>query len=273
MWLYILHYDEVLHHSQHYCGQTPNPPQRFQAHARGAGSAITQEFARRGIKFHVGMLCQCSQAKASQFERGLKNSKNLADYCAICAAAAIPPRHATTWPGSQRYDATLLPELTSEIKWTKTVARPSSMHKPAVATPIQRLQDTSGDHAVGYLTTEAIQDACDQRRIRCLTIDTEDAGYILFSKNRNGTITIQQIVIHADHRGQNYGRALVEYLAAEFPAAPLRCHVRQDLVANLFWEAIGFIPKTTKTHKTSGQTLIEYQRPCFLHHFRKDRDA
>lgn len=267
MWLYLLHYDEEIHHTQHYCGQTPNPYRRFQAHAEGAGSALTQEFARRGIRFSLGMVAQCSQAKASQFERGLKNSKNLRNYCEVCMAAE--GKFPLQWKGTTRY-ATQLMSL-DKIKWKGGTAKPCYITKGVGPSELDRLQSGHGENSVGYLNWSAIEEAIVAHRVRMLYVDNQAAGYLVHTQTRRSQVlTIQQVIVHRDFRGMNYGRALVEHLACENPASPIHCHVRNDLPANLFWESIGFVRLRTKKHKTSGSKLVEYHRPCFLHYSRKE---
>jgi GNAT superfamily N-acetyltransferase len=211
------------------------------------------------------MLAQCSQSKASQFERGLKNSKNLASYCEHCCKAngEIP----SIWKGAQRYPC---PELAS-IKWKSNVVRPCYISKATSVEELDTLQQSHGDHSVGYLNWNALQEAIDAARVRTITVDSTLAGYVInTAKRRDGTITIQQVIVHRDYRGECYGKALIEHLAVENPGSAMHCHVRSDLPANLFWEAIGFVRLRTKTHKTSGRTLVEYHRPCFLHFNRKE---
>jgi predicted GIY-YIG superfamily endonuclease/GNAT superfamily N-acetyltransferase len=263
MWIYLLHYQTALHHSQHYLGISDDPEQRIATHARGEGSSFTAEMARLGINFSVGMLAQCSVAKSRQYERTLKQSKNLHRYCDFCNAGLRP---ALQLPGTTRYD-------------------PGSIRRPLLPTrqnlrlhlrlaqggnEVLRIANECSN-AVGFITAEALRNYGEQRRLviaeDCDTAGT--VGYLAFSLSRGlDTLTIVQTAVTDQYRGMNIGRGLVDFVRHMWPRATATCKVRYDLPANLFWTRIGFHLLQTRRHTTSKNRLHTYQIEPVNHIYR-----
>ena len=80
-YLYLLHFDEPLHHAQHYLGITEDLDERLQRHFRGDGAKLTAEFARLGIGF---TLARAWSNATQEIERSIKQNRNGRLYCPIC---------------------------------------------------------------------------------------------------------------------------------------------------------------------------------------------
>lgn len=267
MFIYVLHYNHALHHSQHYAGMTDDPITRFRTHASGEGAAFTAEMARLNIPFRVGMLAQCSTAKARQFERTLKQSKNLHRYCEECCKATgkIPLQMPGTIRQPLDYARTLditprkpLPinvrELCGEA-WIKDMVQ---------------IARECGD-GLGFIPANGMADYAARGNVIGAIHDAELAGYLLYSLNRGQTeLTIIQTAVRDRFRLSNIGRTMVDFAACSWPRATLCCKVRHDLPANLFWERLGFSLLQTRRHQTSKNPLNYYQLPSLHHQYQEE---
>ena len=80
--VYILHFSRPLKHAAHYVGFTKqNVENRFQEHVNGTGARITQVCNDQGITYVVARMFK---GKGRKFERKLKNTHSVKDYCPIC---------------------------------------------------------------------------------------------------------------------------------------------------------------------------------------------
>lgn len=86
-WVYLLHYDEPLHHAQHYLGWTNDLKKRIQCHKRGDRNVcvITHEFAERNIEFTLVR----AWPGPLEFEKRLKKMKNSKMLCPTCNPTAF----------------------------------------------------------------------------------------------------------------------------------------------------------------------------------------
>ncbi len=80
--VYLLHFDEPLHHARHYLGTTKNLPFRLQQHRRGEGSPLVKAVLDAGICVHLANTWEGGHA----LERQLKNRHNSPKICPICQA-------------------------------------------------------------------------------------------------------------------------------------------------------------------------------------------
>lgn len=80
-YLYLLHFDEPLHHAQHYLGITTDLDERMLRHFNGDGAKLTAEFARLKIGF---TLARAWTNATQEIERKIKEKKNGRLYCPIC---------------------------------------------------------------------------------------------------------------------------------------------------------------------------------------------
>lgn len=104
-WCYILHFDEKLHHAQHYCGVTGNPRQRMKAHADGRGARLTEVLRDLKIGWKIGAIAHfevtgaVGEPTAWEVERSLKGNKKTRLFCSLCAGGK-----ARRIPGTQPGD-------------------------------------------------------------------------------------------------------------------------------------------------------------------------
>lgn len=92
-YVYVLHFEIPLHHSQHYIGCTTDPLRRWTEHATGQGARIVEAAMEVGIEWRVGAIGVCSVEEMRQLERKMKSYHGAANHCEICCGgepAAIP---------------------------------------------------------------------------------------------------------------------------------------------------------------------------------------
>ena len=81
--VYLLHFDRPYKHAAHYCGYTKQDIEdRLEEHANGTGARLTQVIRAAGIGFQ---LARVWRGQGRKFERRLKNTKSVRDYCPLCA--------------------------------------------------------------------------------------------------------------------------------------------------------------------------------------------
>jgi len=80
--VYLLHFDEKLHHAQHYLGfaENGNLESRIEQHRNGTGANIMRVIREHGITFQVATTWSGDR----KFERRLKNRKCAGRFCPIC---------------------------------------------------------------------------------------------------------------------------------------------------------------------------------------------
>ena len=81
-WVYLLHYEDAMHHAQHYLGWTNDLKKRLRCHTNGDRKTcvITHEFAQRGIPFTLVR----AWPGPLEFEKRLKKLKNNRLLCPTC---------------------------------------------------------------------------------------------------------------------------------------------------------------------------------------------
>jgi hypothetical protein len=82
--VYLIHFDQPLHHAQHYLGWTENEDwnARLTRHRNGWGSSLLRAVTAEGIKWEV---VRVWQGVDRHFERWLKNQKRTKDFCPVCS--------------------------------------------------------------------------------------------------------------------------------------------------------------------------------------------
>jgi predicted GIY-YIG superfamily endonuclease len=87
--VYLLHFSRPIsdkHTAQHYAGWAYRLDSRVNQHLKGRGARLTQVARERGITFEIAAAWPGDR----NFERKIKNSKNLRRYCPICRKAHDP---------------------------------------------------------------------------------------------------------------------------------------------------------------------------------------
>lgn len=265
-YIYILHFDEPLHHARHYAGCCHNLRARLTRHANGAGSNLCRVLSERGISWRLGGLMSTSHAGMRRLERKLKDLSNAPDYCEICN-----PDRTRKLPDTVRIstDVPKFPTFSENLKTTVQTGQPiqcrfTSPSEPPVT--MKRIRDLMyGDKdALGFIPaggSQGMQIIFDRGLIAVVSNNGEDVGYAAFTINPKGDqLNIHQCVVADDARLCGHGQALVEFIAEKFSRLRLVAKVRDDLAANWFWQSIGFTVELTKTHKTSGSTIHHYVR-------------
>lgn len=81
--VYILHFDQPLHHARHYVGSTTadRVDARMHEHAEGWGSKITARAMRLGIKVYLAKVMFVSDRS---YEKTLKRKGGIAALCRFC---------------------------------------------------------------------------------------------------------------------------------------------------------------------------------------------
>jgi predicted GIY-YIG superfamily endonuclease len=83
-YVYLLHFEAPLEHTQHYTGSCEDVARRLDQHASGRAAQLTRRFATAGIAFAVGAICEYpTRLEARRAERRLKRAGS-ARRCCIC---------------------------------------------------------------------------------------------------------------------------------------------------------------------------------------------
>lgn len=92
--IYLLHFDEPLHHAKHYLGSTARLIGRLKEHACGDGARLTQVLHEQHKGWIVAALFQPITAgdNIRQLELATKRRKNSVKYCPICTPDALAPK-------------------------------------------------------------------------------------------------------------------------------------------------------------------------------------
>lgn len=80
-YVYLLHFDEPLHHAKHYIGWTKDLCQRMREHEKGLGARILDYIRSQGKGW---VLARVWSGVSKNWERKLKNLKKATYYCPIC---------------------------------------------------------------------------------------------------------------------------------------------------------------------------------------------
>lgn len=78
------------HHAAHYCGWSEWLARRLNHHRSGSGSLLMRAVVHSGLDFVV---CRTFVGQDRNFERRIKNRKNLAKFCPVCRGDATIVRH------------------------------------------------------------------------------------------------------------------------------------------------------------------------------------
>lgn len=81
MTVYLIHFDQPLHHAKHYMGYTDDLPKRMELHRSGKGARLMQVVKEKGITWRPVRVWWGGDRS---LERRLKNCKNAARLCPIC---------------------------------------------------------------------------------------------------------------------------------------------------------------------------------------------
>jgi predicted GIY-YIG superfamily endonuclease len=81
--VYLIHFDEKLHHAQHYIGWTKysDPWRRIQHHFNGRGARLTKAVRKAGIKMRLVRIWKDGDL---QLERDLKKKHSGKVLCPLC---------------------------------------------------------------------------------------------------------------------------------------------------------------------------------------------
>lgn len=83
--VYLIHFDQKLHHAQHYIGFVDEPThkleRRIEYHRKGQGSKLLKALVQKQIQFSV---VRTWPEGDRNFERSLKNKKRASQFCPIC---------------------------------------------------------------------------------------------------------------------------------------------------------------------------------------------
>lgn len=84
--VYLLHFDQKLHHAQHYLGFTPNGVEsRLEKHLKGKGAKLVKAVVDLGRAVVVARIWEHDDWKEARAqERRMKRTNHLPSYCPIC---------------------------------------------------------------------------------------------------------------------------------------------------------------------------------------------
>lgn len=262
--IYLLHFDRpIAGHAQHYIGCTEQLEARLHTHANGGGSALTKHLYACGINWQLAALAECNFQTMRRLERRLKDLANSPQYCPLCTPNPKPI------PGTRGFALSLLPFPLHSRNYRTDMpdviladASNAADLAPFKASIRRIMKDQAG--ALGFVPIggeRGLDVLFNTGRIVLAIAGTRLVGYTAWSRLPVQPRTrIHQCVTIDAYRFQGIGRRMVEHIAAKHPENTLTCWVRNDLAANHFWTACGFIHTTTKTHKTSNSTLNHYER-------------
>jgi len=121
---------------------------------------------------------------------------------------------------------------------------------------------------IGFFPPAATQREIEWGHVFHAGLNEDDAGFLLVQPALGGqrtTAAIIQAAVRMDAQRQKIGLALVEAIASKAQAAGstiLQCFCRQDLEANLFWQAAGFDAIATRRGGNAhGENLILWRKP------------
>ena len=108
-------------------------------------------------------------------------------------------------------------------------------------------------HAIGWLPKKAFTTRAEQGDVTAIYRNDDLVGWILTAVSRHtATLRIYQIWVRPDARCIEHGRALIDHVSRRADAAAccrLEAWVAEDLEANVFWRAIGFVRKNWRWGK------------------------
>lgn len=261
--LYILHLDSKLAHTQHYCGSTKNLRQRLTAHALGRAARYTEVVKEKGIDWRLGGLFQCNHAVMRRLERVLKDNHRIARFCEVCT------ERPSILSGTLKYDVSLLNFPTDSGSIRKAAGKvPTITYRMAVKTDTKKLtkwmihvMKVERD-ALGFIPGghgRGVEDLIHLGRVLLAEANGEPIGYLAHTAAKDHTrITIHQLCVEDTFRFYGVGREMIEALRQLHPDKEMVAKVRYNLAANHFWNRIGFILAASVPHETSGNMIHHY---------------
>lgn len=260
--VYVLHFDApICGHAAHYVGCTTQLRDRLITHAQGNGSKLTRAAHEQGVGFTLGAVGQCNLTHMKRIERQVKNWKNAGQFCEQCdAARQMPgtqaiPVGSIAWPTNSKSLAELAPKVQG-IRYSFTDENLTLRDVEEVRVLMKTEKDK-----VGFIPAGDVDGVGagmrNGRMVRC-HFDNRLVGYCLFTENEQ-EVTIAQCIVDDRVRGCGVGRDMVSLVRRSRPGKLTKCKVRDDLPANDFWLAVGFMLTDRVTHETSGSQLNEYR--------------
>ena len=229
-----------------------------------AGSTITRELMKQGIGWHLASLMECTKKRMRELERHLKDQKNAKRYCADCTK---PPQ---SMPGTTHYPVEEIPFPTTsrELRRTTTPETVQTVRFTADNEPrwimdqVKRLWKVDKD-ALGFIPiggTGGLEGLAKRGYVAIVAAGHDVYGFAAFNFNPQRTrITIHQCCVADAHRLQGYGKQLIDMIAKTHQPETIEAKVRDDLAANHFWAAIGFVHVEHKHHKSSKRKINTYR--------------
>jgi predicted GIY-YIG superfamily endonuclease len=265
-YVYVLHFDSPIcetHTCQHYIGCTCDLRQRLITHAQGRGARLTEVAKERGITWQLAALGTTHVTGMRRIERQLKDWHGVKGQCSLCTES---PR---TIPGTVGYPLESIPFPLDSARLARLGATaPRIVYGfTGAASTIRTVNDLTrlmqmNKWALGFIPCggdEGLTISVAMGRVAVCYIDDVLAGYCAFTEPLDKScVRIQQCCVDDSQRGCGIGRTLVNMVCDARPGVPVHCKVRDELVANAFWQAIGFSPDGFETHPTSGQRLNKY---------------
>ena len=205
-----------------------------------------------------------SHANMRRQERALKDIANAARYCELCTAQP------TRLKGCTPYSIDAVPFAADSITLRKECITPchatirvSDDHTtPETIDQIKWLMRADKD-ALGFIPaggTQGLQYLVPNGGLQIAELNNEVVGYIAFTLNpRRELMTIHQACVADGQRLGGIGRRLIQQARRKWPEAEVLAKVRNDLAANHFWRAIGFVQVHQAAHATSGRLINHYR--------------
>jgi GNAT superfamily N-acetyltransferase/predicted GIY-YIG superfamily endonuclease len=266
-YIYVLHFEHKHHHAQHYVGCTEKLLQRLTAHAIGHGSALCRHLHTIGVNWQLATLYTTTHAQMRRMERSLKNQHHAHRYCTICTSEN------NALPGCREYPICTIPFKTDseQLRGSTLKLRTAPIYrfiKPEehqeTLQQIKKLMSAEKD-ALGFIPvggTAGLEDLLPNRQIALAENSGELLAYAAFTIPMDKTtVNIQQAVVTDGARLQGIGKNLVDMIQDRYPDQALSAKVREDLAANEFWLALGFLEFGVYKHKTSMRPINHYVRP------------
>jgi len=127
------------------------------------------------------------------------------------------------------------------------------------------------DWAVGFLPHQAMITRVDQGAVFIAKENAQHAGYLLSAprlENAKHIRPIFQACVDMDAQRRHHGLALLNEITREARAANqsmLQCFCRQNLEANHFWRAAGFVPIALRdVNAVRGHPCILWRKPLVV---------
>lgn len=263
-YIYIIHFDNKLHHAGHYAGCTNNLRARLTTHANGLGANLTRVIKDREIEWSLGGLMITTHANMRRLERKLKDIGHTSRYCEICTKnpARLPdttPYEINAIPWAPTSQALRTP-LTYNQETTIRTTEEGEPHSTIIQIKSLMRADKDALEFIPAGGAQGLQILVAKRKIIVAQKKNQVIGYAAFTTTlSNETTTIHQCCVRDDERMNGIGKALVEAVIENTSSDQIIAKVRNDLAANEFWSTIGFEQFMQAKHKTSGNLINHYK--------------